>query len=74
MEDIVRVIRIIEYVGPRSKVEDNVRRSIHGVRDHGNGVKITAVTLGEYPDILEPALKEELKIAAKQTLYEEPKQ
>jgi hypothetical protein len=51
-EDIIRVIRIVEYVGPRSLVERNVGGSLHGTRDNGNGVKITAVTLGEYPEIM----------------------
>ena len=54
-EDIVRVIRIIEYVGPRSKVEKQIKLSVHGTKDHGNGVRITAVTLGEYPEIMAAA-------------------
>jgi hypothetical protein len=69
-EDIVRVIRLIEYQGPRSKVERQVAQSIHGYRwglkDAGtfaepsihNAVKITAVTLGTYPDVIEPARQE----------------
>ena len=63
-EDIIRVIRIIEYVGPRSKVEENVRQSIHGVKDCPNGLKITAVTLGEYPDVLASRLQAEIAEAA----------
>lgn len=52
MEDIVRVVRIIEYVGPRSKIDAQIERSLHGTHDHGNGVKITAVTLGTIPEII----------------------
>jgi hypothetical protein len=53
MEDIVRVIRIIQYVGPRSKMDAQIERSLHGTRDNGNGVRITAVTLGTIPEIIE---------------------
>src|SRR6266852_4890752 len=56
-EDIVRVLRIIRYTGPRSKVEKQIERSMHGTRDCGNGVLISAATLGTYPDILEKALE-----------------
>jgi hypothetical protein len=48
-EDIVRVVRIIAYVGPRSKVEKQIANSLHGTKDHGNGVRISVVTVGEYP-------------------------
>jgi hypothetical protein len=55
-EDIVRVIRIIEYVGPRGKVEKQIAMSIHGTKDTGNGIRISAATIGEFPEILERAL------------------
>ena len=55
-EDIVRVIRLVEYVGPRSKIEKQIASSLHGTKDHGNGVRISAATLGEFPEILERAL------------------
>jgi len=52
-EDIVRVLRVIEYVGPRSWVEHTVSKSIHGkmIINKSSG-SITAVTVGDYPDIL----------------------
>lgn len=53
MADIVRVLRIIEYTGPRDKVEDQVARSLHGEKRLPNGVTIKAVTMGAYPEILE---------------------
>jgi hypothetical protein len=53
--DTVRVLRIIEYVGPRERVEEVVARSIHGERDAGNGLTIRAATVGAYPEILVPA-------------------
>lgn len=74
-EDHVRVLRVIEYTGPRSLVEEQVRTSLHGTRDGIRAtrlqmttgrsaedirtalgpVQITAVTLGEYPEVLERA-------------------
>lgn len=52
-EDIVRVLRVIEYVGPRSKVEVQIANSIHGTKRPGNGVTIRAATLGTYPEVLD---------------------
>jgi len=49
--DRVRVIRIIVYEGSRKWVEEMIIRSIHGTKElYGN--RITAATLGEFPDIL----------------------
>lgn len=52
MADIIRVLRVIEYTGPRDKVEDQVARSLHGEKSWGNGVTIKAATLGTFPEIL----------------------
>jgi hypothetical protein len=55
-EDIVRVLRIVEYVGPRSWVEDQVSRSIQGTKVIVDGPRrkmIHAVTIGSYPGILQ---------------------
>jgi hypothetical protein len=55
----IRVIRIIEYVGPREWVERTVADSIHGTLRVGrvgfsiqipDDAQITAVTLGEFPE------------------------
>jgi hypothetical protein len=57
-EDIVRVLRVIEYVGPRSQVESAVARSLHGERRVGQGTReyvIRAATVGVYPEILQTA-------------------
>lgn len=53
-----RVLRIIEYSGPRQWVEDTVRKAIHGTYtvDRAGGVcNITATTLHEYPEALDMA-------------------
>lgn len=54
-QDTVRVLRIVEYVGPRSRVEETVARSIHGTKEVGNGLVIRAATIGAYPEILDVA-------------------
>lgn len=55
MTDIVRVLRIIEYVGPRDLVEQQILGSIHGTKIFGpkNSMRITVTTLGNFPDILD---------------------
>lgn len=55
MSDVVRVLRIVEYVGPREWVETTVARAIHGRRDVDAGKSITAVTLTQYPEVLQLA-------------------
>lgn len=54
-EDIVRVLRVIEYVGPRSWVETQVANSIQGQRLIGSDCVIRVATIGNYPEILEKA-------------------
>jgi len=54
MEDIVRVLRIVEYVGPRRAVEKQVSTSLHGSKYiQSTDVTITSTTLGTYPEIIE---------------------
>ena len=60
-EDIIRVMRIVEYTGPRSAVEAAVARSIQGEKTVGGGefrdkITIRATTLGTFPEILESAV------------------
>lgn len=50
--DRVRVLRIIEYDGPRDRVEETIARSVTNWRDGGRGLKIRAVTLGTFPEVL----------------------
>lgn len=57
--DTIRILRILEYIGPRDAVEEQVRNSIHGERKGtrsllSNGYcTIRATTLGSFPEILE---------------------
>jgi len=51
-EDIVRVLRVVEYVGTREWVEETVKRSLHGTRVVEGYGTITAATLGAFPEVL----------------------
>lgn len=51
-DDIVRVLRIIEYTGPREKVEQQVKLSVHGEKYLSDGLTIRVATIGEYPEVL----------------------
>lgn len=57
-EDIVRVLRIIEYVGPRSWVEKQLAGSITGTKTFVPGTQIHVATIGEFPEILGKVVKE----------------
>ena len=59
MGDIIRVLRVIEYTGPRDKVEDQVARSLHGEKRLPNGVTIKAATVGVYPELLDNLITNE---------------
>lgn len=66
-KDVVRVVRIVEYIGQRDVVESVVAKSIQGekyalVKDAGQtvgGIMIRVATLGKYPDILSDAVTRE---------------
>jgi len=61
--DKIRVLRIISYEGPREVVEENISKAIHGSKEwglEGRRIKITATTLGEFPEILAPPPFEEM--------------
>ena len=51
-KEIVRVLRVIEYVGEREAVEACIAKSIHGVKVLPN-YEIRAATIGIYPEVLQ---------------------
>lgn len=58
MEDTIRVLRIIEYVGGKEVVERQIEKSIQGTLTlnlKGGTLKITATTLGMFPEIIQKA-------------------
>jgi hypothetical protein len=63
-EDIVRVLRIVEYVGPRDRIEKQIANSLHGTKTW-NDIQISAATIGEFPEILERANTESVEERAK---------
>lgn len=54
-EDIIRILRIVEYVGRRSWVEKTVAESIHGTKKIHGSEEIRAATIGAFPEILKEA-------------------
>ncbi len=53
-EDIIKVVRLYEFTGPRSVIEKQISKSVHGEQIHGK-VTINAYTLGTWPEIIEAA-------------------
>lgn len=57
--DTIRVLRLVEFVGPRDAVEEQLKNSLHGSRDGSLGPKskqhcrITSMTIGIVPETLE---------------------
>jgi hypothetical protein len=60
-QDTVRVLRIIEYTGPRDWVERQIELSITGTKKIESSKDqvciIRVATIGTYPEILEPVKK-----------------
>lgn len=56
MSDKIRILRLIEYVGPRAAVEEQVKRSLHSTKETSRGVFIRATTLGEFAEDAEGLL------------------
>lgn len=52
MSDVIRVLRVIEYVGERDWVEQTVANSIHGEKCIGRGNVIRAATIGITNEII----------------------
>lgn len=64
-EDIVRVLRVIEYVGPRAAIEEHLKNVVHGVKTFGvknntGEIEVRASTVGVTADIIEMGKVEEL--------------
>jgi len=59
-EDTVRVLRVLEYVGPRSWVETTMsRNAVKGTHLVSPGCWIREATIGDFPEILETKVEEE---------------
>lgn len=66
-EDIVRVLRVIEYSGTRPEVEAQIANSMHGekrfVKSLAGWVTIRVATIGTFPEILTNADQVESPVA-----------
>lgn len=58
MSDIIRVLRVLEYVGERSEVENALKRSIKGTRIVNTKLTINAATIGDFAEILKTQKEE----------------
>lgn len=56
MNNKIRILRLIEYVGPRAAVEEQVKRSLHSIKETSSGVVINVTTLGEFAESAEGLL------------------
>lgn len=54
-EDTVRVLKIVEYVGPRSAVERHMTNANWTMRRQADGLVIRTAIVGQYPEVLEQA-------------------
>ena len=52
MNDIIRVLRVVEYVDERAEVERTIKQSIKGTRIVNDKLTINAVTVGDFAEIL----------------------
>jgi len=48
--EVVRILRLVEYVGDRTWVARTVSQALHGTRKFDGGQQITATTLTEFPE------------------------
>jgi hypothetical protein len=62
--DTIRVLRVLEYVGPRHIIEAHLERCVHGIKCiHdiiGEEANVRAATIGITADILEMGMIEEM--------------
>jgi hypothetical protein len=53
MSDIVRVLRVLEYIGPRKWVESTLaQNAVKGTREFGGQCSIREATIGAYPEVV----------------------
>ena len=62
--DTVRVLRVLEYVGPRKTIEDHLKNCIQGhktfVNLDGTRMEVRSATIGLTPDIIEMGKVEQM--------------
>jgi hypothetical protein len=54
MSDIIRVIRVLEYVGERTAIEKQLSQNyVKGFREVANGIVIREAVVGSFPETLD---------------------
>ncbi len=56
MTEIVRIVRVLEYVGERKAIEDLLKKAVYGTKAFeykGTPVEIRAATIGTFADLLD---------------------
>ncbi len=70
--DRVRVIRVLEYEGPRDWVETCLgARTVKGTKDCGNGCVIREGMIGDFPVVVEEEVKESFIRESKKAVFME---
>lgn len=54
MTEIVRVLRVLQYIGTREWVEATVRQSVHGRKEVCLGCYIEGTTITPFPEYINP--------------------
>lgn len=69
MSDIVRVLRILEYTGPRDRVEKTLAgNAVKGTVKHGE-LTIREATLGDFPEVIEDGRVDEIINLARRYIH-----
>lgn len=61
MTEIIRILRVIEYIGPRAAVERQVVNSKHGDHQFGD-VTMKVATVGAFPEVLKAPTLADMEI------------
>lgn len=53
MSDIIRVVRVLEYVGPREQLERSLAQNVVKRHKQFGQITVREAYLGEFPEVLE---------------------
>ena len=68
--DRVRVIRVLEYEGPRDWIEACLTaRTVKGTKDCGSGCVIREAIVGDFPVVVGEQVKKAAKVTEKEFTY-----
>ena len=67
MSDMIRVLRIVEYIGDRDVVERTLNKSIHGIKTVNRDLTIIATTIGGFPEIMKDGFDIDAELLSRKT-------